>query len=48
MGEQTGLVVREVTVRAVVVSLRRPLAGRPAAPAAAYQAARGWFGLAGA
>src|ERR1700733_5417801 len=98
MIEDSGLVVRDVTVRAVVVPLRRPLAtrvgdfprwplllidvsteqgitgrgyigpyldrasaalvpairdlgealrGRPAAPAAAYQAARGWFGLAG-
>jgi mandelate racemase len=98
MIEDSGLVVRDVTVRAVVVPLRRPLAtrvgdfprwplllidvsteqgitgrgyigpyldrasaalvpairdlgealrGRPAAPAAAYHAARGWFGLAG-
>src|ERR1700728_2698591 len=98
MTEDSGLVVRDVTVRAVVVPLRRPLAtrvgdfprwplllidvtteqgitgrgyiapslaraaaalvppirdlgaamrGRPAAPAAALQAARGWFGLAG-
>ena len=98
MTEDSGLVVRDVTVRAVVVPLRRPLAtrvgdfprwplllidvtteqgitgrgyigpyldraaaslvpairdlgvamrGGPAAPAAAYQAARGWFGLAG-
>jgi mandelate racemase len=98
MTEDSGLVVRDVTVRSVVVPLRRPLAtrvgdfprwplllidvtteqgitgrgyigpylaraaaalvpairdlgaamrGRAAAPAAAYQAARGWFGLAG-
>jgi mandelate racemase len=98
MTEDTGLVVRDVAVRAVVVPLRRPLAtrvgdfprwplllidvsteqgitgrgyigpyldraasalvpairdlgaalrGTPASPAAAYQAARGWFSLAG-
>src|ERR1700691_2266155 len=98
MIEDSGMVVRDVTVRAVVVPLRRPLAtrvgdfprwplllidvtteqgitgrgyigpyldraaaalvpairdlgaamrGGPAAPAAAYHAARGWFGLAG-
>jgi mandelate racemase len=98
MIEDSGLVVRDVTVRSVVVPLRRPLTtrvgdfprwplllidvttehgitgrgyigpyldraaaalvpaiqdlgaamrGRPAAPAAAYGAARGWFGLAG-
>jgi mandelate racemase len=98
MSDGAGLVVRDVTVRSVVVPLRRPLAtrvgdfsrwplllidvgteqgitgrgyigpyleraagalvpairdlgaamrGRPVAPAAAYEAARGWFGLAG-
>jgi len=98
MTQDPGLIVRDVTVRAVVVPLRRPLAtrvgdfprwplllidvtteqgitgrgyigpyldrasaalvpairdlgealrGRPAAPAAAYHTARGWFGLAG-
>ena len=98
MIDDPGLTVRDVTVRAVVVPLRRPLAtrvgdfprwplllidvitdqgitgrgylgpyldraaaalipairdlgaamrGRPAAPAAAFHAARGWFGLAG-
>jgi len=97
-GPDAGLIVRDVTVRAVVVPLRRPLAtrvgdfprwplvlidvtteqgivgrsylapylsraagallavlrdlgaelrGRPAAPAAAYEQARGWFSLAG-
>ena len=97
-GPGAGLIVRDVTVRAVVVPLRRPLAtrvgdfprwplvlidvsteqgiigrsylapylnraagallpvlrdlgaglrGRPAAPAAAYEQARGWFSLAG-